>query len=151
MIKLCYKETKVIANETIIDEKVFEARIMFSKINEFEEKINKDCEEKESLMEKVVGAYTKGDINFLLETLNHFQTSKEKLSKEEISTFIDEYLINEEKDIYDVYEKVVNEFDISGVIKKGMGKNIVKQFTEAMSQAMEQMQDTQAMKEKMKN
>ncbi|MFI3251868.1 MAG: tail assembly chaperone [bacterium] len=136
MIKLSYDEVKVIAGENITDTKTLECRVKFSLINEFEEKINKDVSEKKSLMESVVDAYSTGNVSFLIETLNHFQTNENKLSKDEITDFIDDYLVNNETDIYEVYGEVLKEFDVSGVIKKGMGKNIVKQFTEKMEEAI---------------
>lgn len=136
MIKLSYDEVKVIAGENITDTKTLECRVKFSLINEFEEKINKDVSEKKSLMESVLDAYSTGNVSFLIETLNHFQTNENKLSKDEITDFIDDYLVNNETDIYEVYGEVLKEFDVSGVIKKGMGKNIVKQFTEKMEEAI---------------
>lgn len=136
-------------------------QIKSRKAQQFEEMV---CEEDENLLAilptKAVG---KGKFDFMAKLLNHFQSGNKKipivsedeydengnLTKEKVFDcydFIDEYLELNECSITDLYRKIIEEFDVRGIIEKGMGFQISETLKEMMSQVMEEMNVNKMMK-----
>ncbi len=139
MLKINYTLQNNISGEMINEVHELKAMVLFNKVQEFEEMINSD--ESVGIFQALSTSYTQGDTKFIVDFFSHFQFGTEqKLSKDAIAEFIGMYLVNSKTDIYDLYEKIIAEFDISGVIKRDMGKSLVKVFTSKMKEVMNSME-----------
>lgn len=119
------------------EDKTLNIRINTRKAKDFEDMV---CGEDESLLsllpQKAMG---KGSIEFMAKLLNHFQANDEKLSIDDCYDFMDDYFEANEKSIVDLYTEIIEQFDVAGVIAKGMGFHISKMIKEELKKMKEEM------------
>lgn len=115
-------------------------KITFRKANEFS---MKHCKADESLMTLIPSKIMSNDSGvFLIEALHHFQVAEdgEMLSKNDIGEFVEQSM--EEKghlSVPELYSKLLEEFDYSGVFKEGMGFSMAKKINEVMDGMVKEM------------
>lgn len=102
----------------------------------------KKCDKRETLLTVLASKCVENDrIEFLIDMLSEFQSEKEnKLSKDDLYDFIDDYLEESKKDITTIYTDIIEEMDVVGVINKGLGFTITKQIKNQFNLMKNQME-----------
>lgn len=120
--------------------KMIETKIMFYKAGKYQKEV---CEKDETLLTLLPQKMFSNDsIDFLVKTLEYFQIGDKKLNEKEIGKLLDEYLEdnkdNKDVDFYSLYNELIKEFDVSGVMKKGMGFEMAARVQKQMDEAIQQ-------------
>lgn len=118
----------------------------------FEQKF---CGAEENLISKLPQmALGNKSIEYMVEIISFFQTGNKKLptlsedeydddgnlvkeGKYDIYDFLDDYLEENETSITELYRKVIEEFDVKGIIDRGMGfqmSNMIRESLDAMKE-----------------
>lgn len=117
--------------------KELKIELKIRKVSDFE---LKKCDKKETLLTVLASKCVENDrIEFLVDMLSEFQSNKEdKLSKDELYDFIDDYLEESRKDITTIYTDIIEEMDVMGVINKGLGFIMSKRIKQGFDQMKKQ-------------
>jgi Ca2+-binding EF-hand superfamily protein len=127
-----------------------EIEIKVRKAQLFEESV---CNENENLLavlpQKAMG---RNNIGFLIDLISFFQVGENKLPKisEEVDEdgnkkydlydFLDDYLeVNKKMSITELYAKIIEEFDVKGIIDRGLGFQMAKMLRDAVEQMKTEM------------
>lgn len=137
----------------IDDERQIELAIKTRTAKKFEDKY---CNENENLISKLPQLATGNkSIEGMVEIISFFQVGKKKLptvsedeydedgnlvkeGKYDIYDFLDDYLVANETSITELYRKVIEEFDIRGIIERGMGFQISNMIVGMMDEMKKQ-------------
>lgn len=115
--------------------KELQIKVSFSKANQFQKEVC-DSKKGETLLTLIPSKMMETDnVDFMYKMISFFQYGNEKMSDEEIVEFIDEYFEeNEEEDFYSLYSKLLEQFDVSGIFKRGMGFKIATTIQKKMEE-----------------